>query len=207
MTHKESWDNFFGELPETPAAVPFMNPPEGFQTAPDHDIPENGAQDAQDALETSAGIIDHKAERTHAQATADPATDTGQAPRRKKDKITPPKVDRRNATEKMIDAVKEKAQEKVQEQIAPPRKRRKFIPPENRKEEYAAMRRKIVEETTVLVPFRLSKKKDQHIIDYIKKQENKAAFLRRLVIRDMQEKALEAEKQAAQKKQNPPKRS
>ena len=202
MTHKESWDNFFEELPETPAAVPFMNPPEGFQ-----DIPENGAQDAQDALETSAGIIDRKAERTHSQATAGPATDAEQAPQKKKDKITPPKVDRRTATEKMIDAVKEKAQEKVQEQITPPRKRRKFIPPENRKEEYAAMRRKIVEETTVLVPFRLSKKKDQHIIDYIKKQENKAAFLRRLVIRDMQEKSLEAEKQAAQKKLNPPKRS
>lgn len=208
MTHKESWDNLFEELPETPAAVPFMNPPEGFQDAQDQDIPENGAQDAQDAPKTSAGIIDREAERTHSQATAGPATDTEQAPRKKKDKITPPKVDRRTPEEKQIDAAKEKAQEQIKEkEKAPPKRPYHRHPPEEREAIYAAMRRKTAKESQEYIHFALSKKKEKSLIEYVKKQENKSAFFRRLIIQDMQEKALEAEKQAAQKKLNPPKRS
>lgn len=206
--NKQSWDDLFGELPETPAAVPFMNPPEGFQDAPDHDTPENGAQDAQDAPETSAGIIDRKAERTRSQVTAGPATDAEQAPRKKKDKITPPKVDRRTATEKMIDAIKEKVQEQIkEEEKAPPKRPYHRHAPEEREAIYAAMRRKIVKETQTPIRFYLSTKKDAVLIEYIEKQENKSAFFRRLIIQDMQEKSLKAERQAAQKKQNPPKRS
>lgn len=208
MTHKESWDNLFEELPETPAAVPFMNPPEGFQDAQDQDIPENGAQDAQDAPKTSAGIIDREAERTHSQATAGPATDAEQAPRKKKDKITPPKVDRRTPEEKQIDAAKEKAQEQIKEkEKAPPKRPYHRHPPEEREAIYAAMHRQKVKELETPIRFNLSTKNDTALIDYVKKQENRAAFFRRLIIQDMQEKSLEAERQAAQKKQNPPKRS
>lgn len=207
MTHKESWDNLFEELPETPAAVPFMNPPEGFQTALDHDIPENGAQDAQDAPKTSAGIIDRKAEKTHSQATAGPATDAEQTTQKKR-KRTPPKVDRRTPEEKQLDMMLDAAQAKAKEQ-AKDRPKRPYHrhAPEEREAIYAAMRRKTAKESQEYIHFALSKKKEKSLIEYVKKQENKSAFFRRLIIQDMQEKALEAEKQAAQKKLNPPKRS
>lgn len=207
MTHKESWDNLFGELPETPAAVPFMNPPEDFQTALDHDIPENGAQDAQDAREPSVGIIDRKAERTRSQVTAGPATDAEQVPQKKRKK-TPPKVDRRTPEEKQLDTMLDAAQAKAKEQVKnQPKRPYHRHPPEEREAIYAAMRRKTAKESQENIHFSLSKKKDKSLIEYIKMQENRAAFFRRLIIQDMQEKSLEAERQAAQKKQNPPKRS